>query len=222
MLFRSRAFRAPNEYELYSVSPGYTSNPTLEPEHIETLELIAQHFIGGGIQISASAFRNRLSDLIERHLDSANNVSVFGNLESMHSRGLELALEVNRGHGLTGQLSYSLQRTEDQATGTRLTNSPGQMLQVQLRSPILGSGAIATLDAQYMSDRRTVAGNVAAGHTLTNFSLFAPRTFGRFDLSATLYNVFGTQYGDPVPDDFVQDVIKQDGRSFRVRTTLHY
>ena len=73
-----------------------------------------------------------------------------------------------------------------------------------------------------MSARRTLAGNVAGGHTLTNFSLFAPRTFGRFDLSATLYNVFDTRYGDPVADGFAQDVIQQDGRSFRVRATLHY
>jgi hypothetical protein len=96
------------------------------------------------------------------------------------------------------------------------------MVQAQLRSPILGTGVIGALDAQYMSDRRTVAGNVAGGHTLTNVSLFAPRTLGRFDLSATVYNVFGTKYGDPVPDGFAQDVIAQDGRSFRVRTTLHY
>jgi iron complex outermembrane receptor protein len=217
-----RAFRAPNEYELYSVSPGYTSNPTLEPEHIETLELIAQHFIGGGVQISASAFRNRLTDLIEQRLDSANNLFVYGNMEETHSRGLELGLEVNRGHGLTGQLSYSLQRTEDAETGTELSNSPGQMVQMQLRSPILGSGVIAALDAQYMSGRRTVAANVAGGHTLSNLSLFAPRTFGRFDLSATIYNVFGARYADPVPDSFVQDTIRQDGRSFRVRSTLHY
>jgi iron complex outermembrane receptor protein len=96
------------------------------------------------------------------------------------------------------------------------------MVQAQLRSPILGTTVIAAVDAQYMSDRRTVAGNVAGSHTLTNFSLFGPRTLGRFDLSATLYNVFATRYSDPVPDGFVQDVIPQDGRSFRVRTTLHY
>jgi len=220
-LLAGRAFRAPNEHELFYVSPGYTSNPSLDPEHIETLELIAQHFIGGGIQISASAFQNRLTDLIERHLDPASNLYVFENLESTHSRGLELGLEVDRGHGLAGQLSYSLQRTEDQATGARLTNSPAQMVQVQLRSPILGA-VTASLDAQYMSDRLTIAGNVAGAHTLTNFSLFAPRTLGRFDLSATLYNVFGIRYSDPVPDGFVQDVIPQDGRSFRVRSTFHY
>ena len=217
-----RAFRAPNEYELYSVSPGYTSNPTLEPEHIETLELIAEHFIGGGVHISASAFRNRLTDLIEQRLDSVNNLFVYGNQDRTPSRGLELGLEVNRGHGLTGQLSYSLQRTEDSTTDTELTNSPGQMVQLQLRSPIPGSNVIAALDAQYMGARRTVAGNTAGGHTLTNVSLFAPRTFGRFDLSASLYNIFGTRYGDPVPESFTQDVIRQDGRSFRVRTTLHY
>ena len=217
-----RAFRAPNEYELYSVSPGYTSNPTLEPEHIETLELIAEHFIGGGVHISASAFRNRLTDLIEQRLDSVNNLFFYGNQDRTHSRGLELGLEVNRGHGLSGQLSYSLQRTEDSTTDTELTNSPGQMVQLQLRSPIPGSNVIAALDAQYMGARRTVADNTAGGHTLTNLSLFAPRTFGRFDLSASVYNIFGTKYGDPVSDSFIQDVIRQDGRSFRVRTTLHY
>ncbi|HKC79719.1 MAG TPA: hypothetical protein VKB91_00885, partial [Gemmatimonadaceae bacterium] len=129
---------------------------------------------------------------------------------------------INRGYGPTGQLSYSLQRTENGATGTALTNSPGQMVQLQLRSPVPGSSAIAALDAQYMSARRTLGGNIAGSHTLANLSLFAPRTFDRFDLSATFYNVLGTRYGDPVPADFVQDVIQQDGRSFRVRATLHY
>ncbi|HVD06062.1 MAG TPA: hypothetical protein VNB89_08600, partial [Gemmatimonadaceae bacterium] len=65
-------------------------------------------------------------------------------------------------------------------------------------------------------------GNFAGSHVLTNFSLFAPRTLGSFDLSATLYNVFGTRYGDPMRDSFAQDTMQQDGRSFRVRTTLHY
>jgi len=78
------------------------------------------------------------------------------------------------------------------------------------------------VDAQYMSARTTLLGNVAGSHVLTNFSLFAPRTFGRFDLSASVYNVFAARYGDPVSNGFVQDLVQQDGRSFRVRTTLHY
>ncbi|MEA2763658.1 MAG: hypothetical protein QOK07_62 [Gemmatimonadaceae bacterium] len=223
-LLAGRAFRTPSVYELYYESAyiKFKANPLLKPEHIETLELIAQRFIGGGVQISASAFRNRLTDLTDQRLDPADSLLVFQNVGEAHSRGLELGLGVNRGHGVTGQLSYSLQRTEDPATGTRLTNSPSQMVQLQLRSRIPGTGATAALDAQYMSERRTPVGT-AGSHKLTNFSLFAPRTFGRFDLSATVYNVFGARYGDPVAaDTYLQDIIQQDGRSFRVRTTLHY
>ena len=222
-LLAGRAFRAPNDYELqYNSSHLSTVNPRLKPEHIETLELIAQRLIGGGVEISASAFRNRLTDLLSRRPDTTSGALYFGNVDEIHSRGVELGLNVNRGHGLTGKLSYSFQRTEDRATGIQLTNSPEQMVQVELGSPILGSAATASVDAQYMSARSTLLGNVAGGHVLTNFSLFAPRTFARFDLSASLYNVFDARYGDPVSNGFVQDLIRQDGRSFRVRTTLHY
>jgi outer membrane receptor protein involved in Fe transport len=146
----------------------------------------------------------------------------FVNLGDIRARGLELGLEINRGHGSSGQLSYSLQRTEERTTGTELTNSPGQIVQLQLRTPVPRLGAVAALDAQYMSSRHTLDGNSANAHTLTNLSLFAPRVFGRFDLSAALYNVFDTVYGDPVGDGYVQDVIRQDGRNVRVRATLHY
>jgi iron complex outermembrane receptor protein len=184
--------------------------------------LTAQRLIGGGVEISGSAFRNRLTDLLSRRTDTTSGSQYFGNVDEIHSRGLELGLNVNRGHGLTGKLSYSFQRTEDRASGIQLSNSPEQMVQMELRSPILGSGATASVDAQYMSTRSTLLGNIAGSHVLTNFSLFAPRTFGRFDLSASVYNVFDARYGDPVSNGFVQDLIQQDGRSFRVRTTLHY
>jgi iron complex outermembrane receptor protein len=217
-----RAFRAPNEFELHYEALGYKANPQLAPERVETLELIAQRFIGRGVQISASAFRNRLTGLTDQQLDPADTLIRFVNLDEIRARGLELALGVNRGHGPSGQLAYSLQRTEERATGAELTNSPGQMVQLQLRSPIPGLGAIAGLDAQYMSSRHTLDGSSANAHTLTNLSLFAPKVFGRFDLSAALYNVFDTRYGDPVGDGYIQDVIRQDGRNVRVRATLHY
>jgi len=223
-LLAGRAFRAPNMFELYyeTAAIQYKANPLLKPEHIESFELIAQRFIGGGAQISASAFTNRLTGLTDQRLDPADSLLVFQNVGEAHSRGLELGLGVNRGHGLTGQLSYSLQRTVDRATGTTLTNSPGQVVQLQLRSPILGSRVVAALDAQHVSERLTLVGS-AGSHTLTNFSLFAPKTFGRFDLSATVYNLFAARYGDPVSATrYGQDIIQQDGRSFRVRTTLHY
>jgi len=221
-LLAGRAFRAPNEYEVHYATFQYKANPLLKPEHIETLEFIAQRFIGGGVQVSAAAFRNRITDLTNQYLDPADGLYVFENRDEISSQGLELGMDVNRGHGVTGQLSYSLQLSDDPITDIALTNSPTHMVKGQLQFPIPRSGATASIDAQYMSARTTLGGNVAAGHTLTNLSLFAPRAFGRFDFSASLYNAFNVKYGDPVPDGFSQDIIQQDGRSFRVRTTLHY
>jgi outer membrane cobalamin receptor len=147
---------------------------------------------------------------------------VFVNADQIQSRGIELGVGMNRGHGYSGQLTYSLQQTQDRATGIELTNSPRQMAKVVLRAPLRVKDMTAGLDAQYVSDRRTLAGGNAPSYVLTNVSVLAPRTFGWLVVSATIYNVLGVKYTTPAPDGFPQDVLQQDGRNFRVRTTLHY
>jgi iron complex outermembrane receptor protein len=220
-LLAGRAFRAPNESELHTENGVSKPNLRLQPERIETLELVAQRFIGGGVQLSASTFRNRLSALLSMRLDTTDNLLVFENADAIKSKGIELGVEVNRGHGPTGQLSYSVQRTEDRATGVALTNSPRHMAKLQLHSP-LSAHVSAGLDAQYTSGRGTLAGSVAPAYTVTNLSLVAPRLFGQMDVSASIYNLFDARYGVPGSAVHLQDVIQQDGRSLRVKTTLHF
>jgi iron complex outermembrane receptor protein len=220
-LLAGRAFRAPNESELHAEGVVSKSNTNLLPERIETLELIAQRLIGGGVQVSTSMFRNRLSDLLSQRLDPSDNMLVFENADAIESKGVELGLEVNRGHGVTGQLSYAVQRTEDRATGVELTNSPRHMAKMQLHAPLIAHVS-AGLDAQYLSSKRTMVGSVVSGYTVTNLSLLAPKLFGRMDLSASVYNVFDVDYTVPSAPGKVQNVLQQDGRSLRVKTTLHF
>ncbi len=221
-LLGGRAFRAPNEFEQHFSSSQLAPNPDLKPEHIETLELVAERLIGGGVQLSASTFRNRLSSLISQSFDPTDNQLVFQNADAIESKGVELGLRVNRGHGPTGQLTYALQKTEDRKTGTELTNSPRHMAKLELLAPLDVRNITAGVDAQYVSDRHTISGGVAPGQVVTNLSLLAPLAFGRFDLSATVYNLFAIKYGDPGANYQRQNTIPQDGRSFRVQTTLHY
>ena len=222
-LLAGRAFRAPNEFELHYESGLYKPNPGLNPERIETLELIAERLIGGGVQVSAATFRNRLSALINQRIDvTDNNRLVFENADAIESKGVELGLKVNRGHGPTGQITYALQKTEDRVTGIELTNSPRHMAKLELGTPLHVRNLTAGIDAQYVSGRRTILGSVAPGQVVTNVSLLAPLTFRRFDLSATVYNLFAVKYGIPGSSEHLQNVIQQDGRSFRVQTTLHY
>jgi iron complex outermembrane receptor protein len=183
---------------------------------------MGEQLVGGVMQISASVFQNHLTDLTSQSLDPTDSLFHISNLGEIRSRGLETRVELNRGHGATGALSYSLQRTEDVATRKPLTNSPEQMVQLELRSPVPHVSAIAALDAQYMSKRLTLSGRDAPGHMVTNVSLFSPRALGRLEVSAAVYNIFDQRYGDPAPDGLTQDTVQQDGRSLRVRTTLHY
>jgi outer membrane cobalamin receptor len=221
-LLAGRAFRAPNAFELYYAALGYDPNPRLQPEHIETLELLAQRLIGGGVQLSTSLFRNNLSNLISEHVDTTDGHLHFSNAGRIVSQGVEVGLDVNRGHGLTGGLAYTLQDTEDPATRIDLTNSPQQMLKLHLLAPVGVRDATAGIDVQYMSERGTLAGTMAPAYVLTNLSLLMPRAFKRFDLSATIYNLFGETYGSPGGPEQTQNIIQQDGRSFRVKTTLHF
>jgi iron complex outermembrane receptor protein len=221
-LLAGRAFRAPNEYELHFSSTYFEPNPLLEPERIETLELVAERLIGGGVEVSASTFRNRLSSLINGSVDSTNSKLIFVNADAIESKGVDLGLRVNRGHGLTGHFTYSYQRTEDRGTGVELTNSPRHMAKLELLAPLNVRNITAGADAQYVSGMRTIAGSIAPGNVVTNLSLLAPLAFRRFDISATVYNLFGVKYGVPGFDEHVQNIIPQNGRSFRVQTTLHY
>jgi len=219
-LLAGRAFRAPNEFERNYESSVYAPNPGLGPERIETVELVAQRLIGGGVEIMASAFRNQLSDLVTQVVDDDERL-VFANADDIDSKGVELGVRVNRGRGPSGQFSYSLQRTEDRATGDPLTNSPRHMAKLRFLAPFAGR-LTAALDAQYVSASRTITGNNAPSYTVTNVSLLVPRVLGRFDVSATIYNLFDTDYGVPGSEELVQDILEQDGRSFRVKTTLRF
>jgi iron complex outermembrane receptor protein len=145
------------------------------------------------MQVSASTFRNRLNAMISQRIDSSdNNRLVNENVGAIESKGIEL------------------------------TNSPREMVKLELRVPLDARNMTAGIDAQYESGRRTIAGTTAPGQVVTNLSFLAPLAFHRFDLSATAYNLFGVKYGIPSSDEFLQNVIPQDGRSFRVQTTLHY
>jgi outer membrane receptor for ferrienterochelin and colicins len=222
-LLAGRAFRAPNEYELYYQDNVFKLNPNLGPERIETFELIAEHMIGGGVQVSASTFRNRLSALINQTVDPTDTTRlIFENAGQIQSRGIELGLRVNRGHGTTAEITYALQKTQEPKTGIELTNSPRHMAKLELLVPLNFHNTTAGVDAQYMSGRQTIAGNYAPGQVITNLSLLAPVSFRRFDLSATIYNLFAVHYGVPGSAVNLQNIIPQDGRSFRVKTTLHY
>jgi len=55
-----------------------------------------------------------------------------------------------------------------------------------------------------------------------NWNLFSQHLIKGVELSAGVYNLFDSRYGFPGGSGHLQDVIEQDGRTFRLKLTYRF
>jgi iron complex outermembrane receptor protein len=219
-----RAFRAPNAYELFYDDGGATqkANPDLDPEVIQTYEITWEQPLPGGLRAVGSAYRYAIRDLIVFTTDPLDDLSVFDNIDRVEVDGLELEVEGRLGGPVEGRISYALQDGENVTTGEELVNSPRHLAKVNLSVPVFRRQFTAGLEAQYTGRRRTLAGGAAGGHLVTNVVLFSREWLPRAAVTLGVYNVFDRSYGDPGGEEHAQDVIPQDGRSYRLQVGYRF
>lgn len=224
-LLYGSAFRAPNAYELFYDAPTYKPNPTLRPESIRTTEVVLEQYLGEHIRLSASGYHYRLSNLISQWTDPLDDLITLRNVETMRAKGMEFEAEGKLARGFEGRFSYTFQQVTNQLTGQVLSNSPRHMGKFKLSAPLVSHKLFASLDLQYVSRRRTLAAlpsQDAQAYWLPNFTLFAPKLTRDLDLSFSLYNLFNKKYGHPGGEEHRQNVIVQDGRTWRMKLTYRF
>jgi iron complex outermembrane receptor protein len=109
------------------------------------------------------------------------------------------------------------------------------MLKFDLSVPLVKDKVFAGLEFQYSSNRRslhnttnligqplTVQGEDAAGFGIVNLTLLGRKLVKNLEFSASVYNVLDRRYADPASQFHVQDIIEQDGRSFRLKLTYRF
>ncbi|HJV53899.1 MAG TPA: TonB-dependent receptor [Noviherbaspirillum sp.] len=218
------AYRPPNAYELYYQVPGdggQKANPALKAEHIRTHELIVEHYLNADTRLTASAFLNRVSDLISLDKGPADDLLVFRNLDQATARGLEVELEKAWGGGARLRTSYSWQQARDDSTGATLVNSPRHLAKFNLSAPLPGQAWRAGAEAQYVGSRLTRQGHTGA-YWLANLTLSSIRIAPGTEIAASVYNLFDYSYADPGSEEHIQDAIRQDGRNFRVKLSIDF
>ena len=222
-LLCGRAFRAPNVFELYYHDPvSQKINPLLQPETIRTYELAYERPVNDHLQVTASAFYNRIKGLIEQQVDPSDGLIIFKNVGRVRARGLELELQGRWPQGLQGRFSYTFQKAENPATGKGLTNSPRHLARLRLAAP-LGDGKLSLgLEMDFMSRRKTLAGGETGGFGVTNVTLLSRDLWPGGEVSASIYNLFDQEYADPAAEEHRQAVIPQDGRTFRLKLTQRF
>jgi len=213
-----RAFRAPNAYELYYQAAGQVGNRALRPEEIRTAEVVFEQHVRNHSLITADIFENRISRLIGQR-PVASGALQFQNISAARARGAEVELESQWASGFKVQVAYTFQYAINLQTGSNFYNSAEHLGKLNCVLPLVGRKLFAGMDLQYVSKRTTLAGGVARGYVVPNFTLFSQRVLKGFSVSATLYNAFDTEYGYPGGYEHVESVINQNGRNARLKFT---
>ncbi len=221
------AFRAPNVYELYyndlaAVEPTQKGNPRLKPETIKTCELVLEKYIGKNIRGVVSAFHFKIDDLITLQEDPADGLSVYTNVDRTETDGIEVELEGKWMNNIEGRISYTFQESENTQTGKVLPNSPRHLAKLNLTTPLAGKKLLAGLECQYTSNRKTLDDNDTGSVLITNLTMLSRNLVEGLKVSLGVYNLFNRNYGDPGSPDHEQDIIKQDGRTYRFKITYAF
>lgn len=221
-LLYGTAFRAPNTYELYysyDGPGGSKGNTGLEPEKMRMLEFVYEHALSDVVQISTGAFLYRVRNLISQEVDPTDGLLVFRNTQGLKGRGVWAEIDARWNSGIRSRLAYVLQEVRDNATGMVPQNSPLHMVKGDVSVPVWKDKVFWSVNGNFMSSRRTYTGEKTDTAFTLDTTLFAQRLLPGLECSASIYNVLNRKFSDPVGAELLQDRIRQDGRSFRVKIT---
>jgi iron complex outermembrane receptor protein len=216
-LLYGRAFRAPNLYEKWyeDAETDAKSNPELSGERVESVEVAATRRIGTPFLVGVSIYRSRFTDLIEQWEDPADGLDQHRNVGGATAVGGELEITAEWARGASAFASYSLQRSEDEESGERLSNSPGYLLKAGA-SGRFWQRLRGGVELTYEGGRRTVDGGATDGFLLAN-GLLAWRLTDRLSLELRARNLFDNEYSLPGGWEHDPTALPQRGRSVALR-----
>lgn len=217
----SWAFRPPNSYENFYAVTNSTANPLLLPETMESWEADVDRRFAQRYSVSGAAFLNRVDNLIEPSIDQSTGNPIYLNIGPVETKGIEAKIGAKWPAGFEAAISDSLQDSHFVRTGIVLTNSPRNLATANFSAPFARKKFLASMDAQYVSRRRTIAQTTLGGYLRANLVLSTRRLTGNFDISAGIYNLFDKHYAESGSINTVETSIPQDGRSFRVQLIYH-
>ncbi|PWK53910.1 iron complex outermembrane receptor protein [Pleionea mediterranea] len=206
-LLATRAFRIP------SLSDRSVTGD-LNAETVKSVELVYEKLLTKNSNLMTTVFYNQIDNLISFRFDEdLGETTAFNSKSNVNSRGFELEYRYQMKNQLILSASYgyiSAQSNNELVTA----NSPQHLLKSNVLMPVFDGFWNIGLNAQYLSERKTVFGDWAKAYFLTNMTISSTDDFSeKWQLSASLYNIFDKQYADPASINHTQTTIPQDGRS---------
>jgi outer membrane receptor for ferrienterochelin and colicins len=219
-LLHGRAFRAPNPYELFYYAETQTRFASLEPEQIQSTELVWEEYLSNRVRTTLTAFTYRVENLVEqRSVTPGGDDLYFVNAGRVEGSGVEAELETRLPGGVNATASHSFTRVRDMETRAAFSNSPRHLFKASVQVPF--AGFYVGVEGQYTGERMSVRGTPIAGAFVPNVTLTSPAG-RRVAFSASVFNASNRIYSDPGAEEHLQESIAQDGRTALVRVRVKF
>lgn len=218
-----KAFRAPSVYELYynDGNESQKPNPDLQEETIQSHELVWEQLLGNFYTGTVTLYKYDVKEMISQTTD-VDDLLVFRNADEVDAYGVEAELSASFPTGISGRFSYAFQES-DYVEGKQVwTNSPSHLAKFNISIPLVQSRLFVSVEEQYTGRTETFSRASSGNYFLTNATFFAPNIADDIDLSASIFNLFDRKYGSPGSEEHRQDIIEQNGISFRLKLVCRF
>ena len=218
-----RAYREPSVFEArYDDGSSQIGNPALGVEQMRARELVVDWRASNALRLSASAFHNRFSDLVDPGVDSATGLAQYQNTPGARTRGLELEADFIAANGWRVRASWVGLRTHDFGLAVPLTNAPRSLTKLHSSVPLPWHGAVLGVEWLRVGQRHTLQGVTLAAHSVLGLTARVAPAGTPWSVTAGLSNALNAAYADPAGPEHAQDTLARDGRRWQLQFSLAY
>ncbi|MCQ8106010.1 TonB-dependent receptor [Methylomonas sp. SURF-2] len=226
-LLYSSSFRAPNAWERDYSSFANTPNPNNSEERIKSYEGVAEWRSGSGLKLVGAVFFNDMTRILEQIIEPGFGAAgPFINKDHYHALGFELEAEQHWDSGRYIKASYSNNRLSNETAGASWAPaSPRNLFKLHYAEPLFDNFAKLGIENIFVDERRTSQTGVADAYYQLNLNLSSDRIAPGLDVSVGAYNLFDSHYqmlGGTGPNDIAQNILRMNGREFRLNLQFTY
>lgn len=198
-LLYGRAFRAPNNNELYSINnPVALGNPDLDPETIESFEASIEIPFLRYFNFNISYFHNVIDDIIRLDTSQSSPFPFTNMTDESTINGVETELTCNFGKNRYGYLNASYQNSEDNE-GQDLPYVADWMGNVGYNHEFWGK-LNTNINVFWIGERTRLEGDTrdeASSATLVDITLILRNFYKKFEIKGSAFNIFDEDFVAP-------------------------
>ncbi len=214
------AYRAPSPFELNYNDGGITQvqPASLSPESVRTAELEASHRFDDVTVLTASAYYNEISQLIDTTEDAAGLI-VYANTDAkvrVAGGEYELRRDWQRGTMLAAQHSIAVAREGSLKDGDPLTNSPTHLIGVKAAAPVVSGVSTIATRLRAGSPRLTEHGDHTPWSLLWDVTMSGELQAVPVSYAVGVRNTLDWKVWHPGGVDLAMDAVPQPGRTLFV------